>query len=880
MARARRLLDSVRDQGPSGIARFVQHGVGWRYRRLRLRLQGPAAQPPAAKPKKKKATGPVISHQLAAAAAEQRLLTIGEHHPEIATSALAPDLAVAVVVPTFGDRAFLGDALKSVQNQTHTNFHCYVVDDASTDQVEAVFSQFASDHRFSLLRHGVNAGLAAARNTGLRVAREPLVQFLDADDMLTPWSLQCRVERMREEWDDPTVAGVHGQILQCPEETPLRDLSSWKQKPRLGTKDWANSNGESPFNVHAPLLRRSVVVGLGGFDESFLNGAEDWELWQRILRHGYRIRAAGRVVGAYRQRTSSMVRSHGSIHLRRADQLLSRATVAAIPNPSMVVGNGAMPVGRAQAAHVRAMRASVYAGIATAQAGSVDLGVDDQLLGFLDVDGTLWTRRDEMTASARAGLVRGLGLAAPNVKTLDRRAQDVLDSSAEEIARRLLRHVQENTDVDRLHSADAVDIANRRLIDVVLVAETAADVVELASIGQILQGAGVSVLGTDVDIVGGCQGAGEAWGASVVERVEFNALTLGACLPKVVVGRAPGGPVVLDLLESFSALGVSAFLLDEPDRGLTVVDGEIAPRLEKLGRVTADCITSEVGSSVRWAPGRSESGPGHVDPGFSHPRCEFDLASEESPLHEPSLEGLRRLQDAHRGQTAVIIGNGPSLNETDLSLLEGVPTFGVNSIFLADDRLPEPLTYYVVEDTAVFGENTADIKAYTAGTKLFPSNYLRYFEGEEIPDNTLFFRMNQGFYGRKTGSKGHPRFSTDASQRLFCGQSVTIINLQLAYWMGFSRVVLIGMDFSYVIPDDAEVNGNLIVSRSADPNHFHPDYFGVGKTWKDPKLDRVRISYRLAREMYLSDGREIVNATVGGNLEEFERLDLASSLRC
>src|SRR4029077_1746541 len=123
--------------------------------------------------------------------------------------------------------------------------------------------------------------------------------------------------------------------------------------------------------------------------------------------------------------------------------------------------------------------------------------------------------------------------------------------------------------------------------------------------------------------------------------------------------------------------------------------------------------------------------------------------------------------------------------------------------------------------------------------KLFPTIYRSSFADDEIDDHTLFFRMNGGFYGRGTGTTCHPRFSTDAKQRLYCGQSVTIINLQLAYWMGFRRVVLIGMDFSYSIPDDAERAGIIITSRSDDPNHFDPRYFGAGKTWKDPQLDRV-----------------------------------------
>ena len=136
--------------------------------------------------------------------------------------------------------------------------------------------------------------------------------------------------------------------------------------------------------------------------------------------------------------------------------------------------------------------------------------------------------------------------------------------------------------------------------------------------------------------------------------------------------------------------------------------------------------------------------------------------------------------------------------------------------------------------------------------------------------------MNQGFYAGSSSSYCIPKFSVDASQRVYSGQSVTTINLQLAYYFGFTEVVLIGMDFSYTIPDDAQIEGNHITSMGDDPNHFHPDYFGKGKVWKDPKLDRVLANYQLAKLMFEADDRRIINATVGGKLDLFDRVEYDS----
>ena len=81
------------------------------------------------------------------------------------------------------------------------------------------------------------------------------------------------------------------------------------------------------------------------------------------------------------------------------------------------------------------------------------------------------------------------------------------------------------------------------------------------------------------------------------------------------------------------------------------------------------------------------------------------------------------------------------------------------------------------------------------------------------------------------------------------------------------------MDFSYTVPLGCpdQRRPYPVDGRRSEP-FFHPDYFGKGKVWKDPKLDRVLANYQLAKLMYEADGRRIVNATPGGKLELFDRV--------
>jgi len=95
----------------------------------------------------------------------------------------------------------------------------------------------------------------------------------------------------------------------------------------------------------------------------------------------------------------------------------------------------------------------------------------------------------------------------------------------------------------------------------------------------------------------------------------------------------------------------------------------------------------------------------------------------------------------------------------------------------------------------------------------------------------------------------------------------------LAFHMGFSQVILIGVDHSF--SSQGKPN-TTVVSTGDDPNHFSPDYFGKGFRWQLPDLQTSEIAYTMAREAYKEDGREIIDATVGGKLTIFPKVDYES----
>lgn len=98
---------------------------------------------------------------------------------------------VSIVIPMYNSAPFVGETITSALNQTFGDFELIIVDDGSSDGSVDVCRQFAvNDSRVSLVRHDVNLGCSAARNTGLRHASGKYIYFLDSDDLMTPKMLE------------------------------------------------------------------------------------------------------------------------------------------------------------------------------------------------------------------------------------------------------------------------------------------------------------------------------------------------------------------------------------------------------------------------------------------------------------------------------------------------------------------------------------------------------------------------------------------------------------------------------------------------------------------------------------------------------------------
>lgn len=226
-----------------------------------------------------------------------------------------------------------------------------------------------------------------------------------------------------------------------------------------------------------------------------------------------------------------------------------------------------------------------------------------------------------------------------------------------------------------------------------------------------------------------------------------------------------------------------------------------------------------------------------------------------------NVQQIKEFKNKHLGERCVIIGNGPSLNNTDLELLRNETTFGLNRIYLMFEKLGFVTSYHTVINQLVVEQCAEDFGSLDG--PLFTTLPSRAYIGE---------RANTQFLNKLVG----PRFSKDISHGIWEGATVTFAAMQVAYYMGFAEVILVGVDHSFVSKGPAH---KQVESEGADPNHFDPNYFGKGFKWQLPDLDTSEVAYELARDNFHEAGRSIVDATVGGKLAVFPKAKLEDVLR-
>lgn len=216
------------------------------------------------------------------------------------------------------------------------------------------------------------------------------------------------------------------------------------------------------------------------------------------------------------------------------------------------------------------------------------------------------------------------------------------------------------------------------------------------------------------------------------------------------------------------------------------------------------------------------------------------------------------LKDRFKDQRCFIIGNGPSLNQTVLTYLKNEYTIGMNRIYLNYHKMGFEPTFYCSVNPNVIEQFKDDID------KVDSIKFVRKDASSYIKNRwNIFFMKSLDHFGLNFNANLE-------TLEWYEGGTVTYCALQVAFYLGFQAVILIGVD--HFFKESGEPN-KLVTASGDDPNHFHPDYFGKGIKWQFPDLDRSEQAYQIAKRVYEENGRVILDATVGGHLKVFPKVD-------
>ncbi len=228
---------------------------------------------------------------------------------------------------------------------------------------------------------------------------------------------------------------------------------------------------------------------------------------------------------------------------------------------------------------------------------------------------------------------------------------------------------------------------------------------------------------------------------------------------------------------------------------------------------------------------------------------------------------LKKYKNLHKGEACFILGNGPSLNAKDLDELHrrGVVTFAMNRVYHIFPETEWRPTYYVCEDELIVQEKQTEIQEIPARAKFLPIE-LSWYHGVSLTE-VEWFHINY----RAVETINEHGFSDNMAKELGCRGTVTFTCMQIAAYMGFAEIYLLGVDHNYHITIDED--GNVVVDPDA-ADYFCKDYDKdiIDKVVHD--MGNNTRTYRAAKAHCERLGRPaIYNATRGGKLEVFPRRD-------
>lgn len=228
-------------------------------------------------------------------------------------------------------------------------------------------------------------------------------------------------------------------------------------------------------------------------------------------------------------------------------------------------------------------------------------------------------------------------------------------------------------------------------------------------------------------------------------------------------------------------------------------------------------------------------------------------------LKDSRYMSLRSLKDKFKGKRVFITCTGPSLTIEDLESLKDEYVFGMNSICLIHDKTEWKPDFFGCQDLHVFLKIKDTMIATDNGLVFMPYTLKKTYK---MPEDYVYFHMSGSYhlYEMIYGPRYFAKFSDDCYKTVYDGYSITYSIMQLAMYMGFDELYLLGADCNYL-----GQRQHFVETGHYDPGAEHA-------------AERMFASYEVAKKYAESYGVKILNATRGGCLELFPRVALEDVL--
>lgn len=222
---------------------------------------------------------------------------------------------ISVIVPVYNVAAYLPQCLDSILNQDYEKLEVILIDDGSKDESGAICDQYAElDSRVHVI-HQKNAGAAAAKNAGLRVAAGEYLSFVDSDDFLDPNVYGYMVRLLKETGADAAEFSFRNIYKNRTEDHPFqsgRSIVDGKEYLVRYTKDWTCAL------LWNKLYKRSLFQGI--FFEEGHKIDDEYFTYQGMM-NARTVVSDDRIIYNYRRRASSVMLSQESAQQRILDRL-------------------------------------------------------------------------------------------------------------------------------------------------------------------------------------------------------------------------------------------------------------------------------------------------------------------------------------------------------------------------------------------------------------------------------------------------------------------------------------------------------------------------------------------------------------------------------